>query len=173
MALKAFFNLLIALLLFSCSYEAEDKINYEAEFYSIVTEFEESSILNFDREDIDNNIFVEQFLLKLDKQKNTFVQEDLNKFKQRVKNQSTLNYQLLKDVVDLYYSRYEESLKTRRQYLNSFEFNFNTSEGINLKPRDSFFLSITEKQEHQRKIIKNELINLLLEEKNKIEVKKN
>ena len=72
MALKAFFNLLIALLLFSCSFEQEDKINYEAEFYSIVTEFEESSILDFDREDIDNNIFIEQFILKLDKQKNTF-----------------------------------------------------------------------------------------------------
>ena len=55
MALKAFFNLLIALLLFSCSFEQEDKINYEAEFYSIVTEFEESSILDFDREDIDKD----------------------------------------------------------------------------------------------------------------------
>ena len=123
MALKAFFNLLIALLLFSCSFEQEDKINYEAEFYSIVTEFEESSILDFDREDIDNNIFIEQFILKLDKQKNTFVQEDLNQFKQNIKNQPALNYQLLKDVVDLYYLRYEESLKTRRQYLNDFEFN--------------------------------------------------
>ena len=172
MALKAFFNLLIALLLFSCSFEPEDKINYEAEFYSIVNEFEESSILNFDKEDIDNNIFVEQFLLKLDKQKNIFIQEDLNKFKKSVGNQSTLNYQLLKDVVDLYYSRYEESLKTRRHYLNSFEFNFNTSEAINLKPRDSLFLSIAEKQEHQRKIIKNELLNLLLEDKNEIEAKK-
>ena len=48
MALKAFFNLLIALLLFSCSFEQEDKIDYEAEFYSIVAEFEESSILDFD-----------------------------------------------------------------------------------------------------------------------------
>ena len=169
MALKAFFNLLIALLLFSCSFEPKDKINYEAEFYSIVKEFEESSILNFDREDIDNKIFVEQFLLKLDKQKNIFIQEDLNKFKKSVGNQSALNYQLLKDVVDLYYSRYEESLKTRRHYLNSFEFNFNTSEAINLKPRDSLFLSIAEKQEHQRKIIKNELLNLLLEDKNEIE----
>ena len=172
MALKAFFNLLIALLLFSCSFEQEDKINYEAEFYSIVTEFEESSILDFDREDIDNNIFIEQFILKLDKQKNTFVQEDLNQFKQNIKNQPALNYQLLKDVVDLYYLRYEESLKKRRQYLNDFEFNFNKTEGISLKPRASFFLNTTEKQDHQRKIIKNELINLLLEDKNKVEAKK-
>jgi len=172
MALKAFFNLLIALLLFSCSFEQEDKINYEAEFYSIVTEFEESSILDFDREDIDNNIFIEQFILKLDKQKNTFVQEDLNQFKQNIKNQPALNYQLLKDVVDLYYLRYEESLNKRRQYLNDFEFNFNKTEGISLKPRASFFLNTTEKQDHQRKIIKNELINLLLEDKNKVEAKK-
>ena len=172
MALKAFFNLLIALLLFSCSFEQEDKINYEAEFYSIVTEFEESSILDFDREDIDNNIFIEQFILKLDKQKNTFVQEDLNQFKQNIKNQPALNYQLLKDVVDLYYLRYEESLNKRRQYLNDFEFNFNKTEGISLKPRASFFLNIAEKQDHQRKIIKNELINLLLEDKNKVEAKK-
>ena len=172
MALKAFFNLLIALLLFSCSFEQEDKINYEAEFYSIVTEFEESSILDFDREDIDSNIFIEQFILKLDKQKNTFVQEDLNQLKQNIKNQPALNYQLLKDVVDLYYLRYEESLKTRKQYLNDFEFNFSKTEGISLKPRASFFLNITEKQDHQRKIIKNELINLLLEDKNKVEAKK-
>ena len=172
MALKAFFNLFIALLLFSCSFEQEDKIDYEAEFYSIVTEFEESSILDFDREDIDSNIFIEQFILKLDKQKNTFVQEDLNKFKQSLKNQSALNYQLLKDVVDLYYSRYEESLKIRRQYLNDFEFNFNKTEGIDLKPRASFFLNMNEIQDHQRKIIKNELIDLLLEDKNKIEAKK-
>ena len=95
MALKAFFNLLIALLLFSCSFEPKDKINYEAEFYSIVKEFEESSILNFDREDIDNKIFVEQFLLKLDKQKNIFVQEDFNQFKQNIKNQPALNLSLI------------------------------------------------------------------------------
>ena len=172
MALKAFFNLLIALLLFSCSFEQEDKIDYKAEFYSIVTEFEESSILDFDREDIDNNIFIEQFILKLDKQKNTFVQEDLNQFKQNIKNQPAINYQLLKDVVDLYYLRYEESLKTRRHYLNDFEFNFNKTEGISLKPRANFFLNIAEKQDHQRKIVKNELINLLLEDKNKVEAKK-
>ena len=172
MALKAFFNLLLAFLVFSCSFEQENKIDYEAEFYSIVTEFEESSILDFDREDIDNNIFIEQFILKLDKQKNIFVQEDLNKFKQSVNNQSALNYQLLKDVVDLYYIRYEESLKIRRQYLNDFEFNFNKTEGIDLKPRASFFLNINDVQDHQRKIIKNELIDLILEDKNTIEAKK-
>jgi carboxyl-terminal processing protease len=74
-------------------------------------------------------------------------------------------------VIDLYYLRYEESLKTRRQYLNNFEFNFNKNEKINLKPRDSFFQNKKEKQDHQRRIVKNELINLLLEDKDKFEAK--
>ena len=171
MVLKQFFNLFIALILFGCSVDHEEKINYEAEFYSIVSEFEESSILDFKREDIDTNKFVEQFITKLDKQKNIFLQEDFNRFKKSSSSQSELNYSILKDVVDLYYVRYEESLKTRRKYLNTFVFNFNKSEAINLKPRDTFFLDISEKQDYQRRIIKNELINLLLEDKNNIEAK--
>jgi carboxyl-terminal processing protease len=171
MALKQFFNLFIALVLFSCSFEQEEKINYEDEFYSIVSEFERSSILNFDRKDIDKDIFIEQFTLKLDKQKNTFLQEDLNAFRKNRKNQTNSVYQELKDVIDLYYLRYEESLKTRRKYLNNFEFNFNKNEKINLKPRDSFFQNKKEKQDHQRRIVKNELINLLLEDKDKFEAK--
>tara|TARA_X000000950_G_scaffold87947_1_gene110755 strand:+ start:8363 stop:10336 length:1974 start_codon:yes stop_codon:yes gene_type:complete len=169
MALKRFSNLLIVCLLCSCSFEQEDTINYEAEFYSIVTEFEESSILNFERKNIDEDRFIEQFILKLDKQKNTFMQEDLKKFKDSSGNESKLDYQLLKDVVDLYYSRYEESLKTRRYYLNNYDFNFNKTEEINLKPRDKFFESIAEKEDYQRKIIKNELITLLLEDKDNLE----
>ena len=72
-------------------------------------------------------------------------------------------------MVDLYYQRYEESLKTRRQYLNNFEFNYNKNEQINLKPRDVFFQNKQEKQDYQRRIVKNELINLLLENKNNSE----
>ena len=104
MALKTFFNLFVALILFSCSFEQDEKINYEAEFYSIVSEFEKSSILNFDRKDIDKEIFIEQFILKLDKQKNTFLLEDFNTFRETAKNQTKSNYQQLKDVVDLYRS---------------------------------------------------------------------
>ena len=70
MVLRQFFNLFIALFLLSCSVDQEEEINYEAEFNSIVSKFEESSILNFKREDIDTNKFVEQFITKLDKQKN-------------------------------------------------------------------------------------------------------
>ena len=171
MALKPFFSLIFALFLFSCSFEQEEQINYEAEFNSIVSEFEKSSILNFDRKDIEKDTFLEQFITKLDKQKNTFLQEDLNKFREDSNNKIKSNYQQLKEVVDLYYQRYEESLKTRRQYLNNFEFNYNKNEQINLKPRDSFFQNKQEKQDYQRKIVKNELINLLLENKNNFEAK--
>ena len=97
MVLKQFFNLFIALILFGCSVDHEEKINYEAEFYSIVSEFEESSILDFKRKDIDTNKFVEQFITKLDKQKNIFLQEDLNKFKEDSNNKIKSNYQQLKE----------------------------------------------------------------------------
>ena len=171
MALKPLFSLIFALFLFSCSFEQEEQINYEAEFNSIVYEFEKSSILNFDRKDIEKDTFLEQFITKLDKQKNTFLQEDLNKFRENSNNKIKSKYQQLKEVVDLYYHRYEESLKTRRQFLNNYEFNYNKSEQINLKPRDSFFQNNQEKQDYQRRIVKNELINLLLEDKNNFEAK--
>ena len=171
MALKPFFSLIFALFLFSCSFEQEEQLNYEAEFNSIVSEFEKSSILNFDRKDIEKDTFLEQFITKLDKQKNTFLQEDLNKFRENSNNKIKSKYQQLKEVVDLYYQRYEESLKTRRQFLNKYEFNYNKSEQINLKPRDSFFQNNQEKQDYQRRIVKNELINLLLEDKNNFEAK--
>ena len=171
MALKPLFSLIFALFLFSCSFEQEEQINYEAEFNSILSEFEKSSILKFDRKDIEKDTFLEQFITKLDKQKNTFLQEDLNKFRENSNNKIKSKYQQLKEVVDLYYQRYEESLKTRRQFLNNYEFNYNKSEQINLKPRDSFFQNNQEKQDYQRRIVKNELINLLLEDKNNFEAK--
>ena len=171
MALKPLFSLIFALFLFSCSFEQEEQINYEAEFNSILSEFEKSSILKFDRKDIEKDTFLEQFITKLDKQKSTFLQEDLNKFRENSNNKIKSKYQQLKEVVDLYYQRYEESLKTRRQFLNNYEFNFNKSEQINLKPRDSFFQNNQEKQDYQRRIVKNELINLLLEDKNNFEAK--
>ncbi len=171
MALKPLFSLIFALFLFSCSFEQEEQINYEAEFNSILSEFEKSSILKFDRKDIEKDTFLEQFITKLDKQKNTFLQEDLNKFRENSNNKIKSKYQQLKEVVDLYYQRYEESLKTRRQFLNNYEFNYNKIEQINLNPRDSFFQNKQEKQDYQRRIVKNELINLLLEDKNNFEAR--
>ena len=132
MALKPLFSLIFALFLFSCSFEQEEQINYEAEFNSILSEFEKSSILKFDRKDIEKDTFLEQFITKLDKQKNTFLQEDLNKFRENSNNKIKSKYQQLKEVVDLYYQRYEESLKTRRQFLNNYEFNYNKFRNIRL-----------------------------------------
>ncbi len=111
MALKPFFSLIFALFLFSCSFEQEEQISYEAEFNSIVSEFEKSSILNFNRKDIEKNTFLEQFVTKLDKQKNTFLQEDLNKFREDSNNQIKSNYQQLKEVVDLYYQSMKNLLR--------------------------------------------------------------
>ena len=96
MALKPLFSLIFALFLFSCSFEQEEQINYEAEFNSILTEFEKSSILKFDRKDIEKDTFLEQFITKLDKQKNTFLQEDLNKFRENSNNKIKSNYEQLK-----------------------------------------------------------------------------
>ena len=139
MALKPLFSLIFALFLFSCSFEQEEQINYEAEFNSIVSEFEKSSILSFEKKNIDRNTFTKEFILKLDKQKNIFLQEDFYSLIDNANKKPELDYQLLKEIVELYYKRYEESLEMRSEYLNSHKFNFNVKEEINLKSRDAFF----------------------------------
>ena len=73
MALKPLSNLFVALILIGCSFEKKEEINYEAEFNAIVSEFEQSSILDFKKEEIDTNTFIEKFILKLDKQKNVYL----------------------------------------------------------------------------------------------------
>ena len=94
MALKPFFSLIFALFLFSCSFEQEEEIDYETEFNSIVSEFEKSSILNFDRKDIEKDTFLEQFLTELDKQKNTMLMTKKINLKRANKFQS-LNASLI------------------------------------------------------------------------------
>ena len=93
---------IFALFLFSCSFEQEEEIDYETEFNSIVSEFEKSSILNFDRKDIEKDTFLEQFLTVLDKQKNTFLQEDLNRFRENSNNQTKPIYLKLKSFLRIY-----------------------------------------------------------------------
>ena len=124
MALKPLSNLFVALILFGCSFEKKEEINYEAEFNAIVSEFEQSSILDFKKEEIDTNTFIEEFILKLDKQKNVYLQEDISKIQESSTEENKVSYQLLREVVDLYYARYEESLKLRRHYLNNYEFDY-------------------------------------------------
>lgn len=170
MALRLLSNFALILILLSCSSDKE-RIDYESEFASIVLEFEESSILNFDRNKLYEITFIEDFSHKLDKEKTTFLVEDINKFKKQKLDKNSFNYTNLKYIVDLYYQRYHESLKARRQLLNTHIFNFDKDEYIKLKSRENYFEDEVTKTNYQRKIIKNELINTMLSGKSLKEAK--
>ena len=161
MASRLFSSYLLLFLLIGCSVN-EDKIDYESEFQSIVIEFENSSILNFDQDQLSDFGFVEDFVNKLDKQKTTFLQEDIEAFINTKVDTSPKNYWTLKNAVDLYYQRYKESLNDRRRILNTHVFNFEKDEFIELKSREQYFKDEKAKNNYQRKIIKNELINSML-----------
>ena len=170
MALRLLSSFLLILILISCSTD-KDRIDYESEFESIVIEFEKSSILNFDRKQLNEISFIEDFFHKLDKEKTTFLAEDINRFKNQDLDKGSYNYANLKSIVELYYQRYQESLKDRRQLLNTHLFDFNKEEFIKLKTRESYFEDELTKTDYQRKIIKNELINTMLLGKNLKEAK--
>jgi carboxyl-terminal processing protease len=125
-------------------------------------EFEKSSILNFDQEQLGNLVLIEDFIHKLDKQKTTFLQEDIEPFINTEADANPKNYWILKNAVDLYYQRYIESLNYRKQILNTHDFNFEKDEYIELESREQYFTDNDSKSNYQRKIIKNELINLML-----------
>jgi carboxyl-terminal processing protease len=170
MASRLLSSFLLILILISCSTD-KDRIDYESEFESIVIEFEKSSILNFDRKQLNETSFIEDFFHKLDKEKTTFLAEDINKFKNENLDKGSYNYANLKSIVELYYQRYQESLKDRRQLLNTHSFDFNKEEFIKLKARENYFEDELTKTNYQRKIIKNELINTMLLGKNLKEAK--
>jgi carboxyl-terminal processing protease len=170
MASRLLSSFLLILILISCSTD-KDRIDYESEFESIVIEFEKSSILNFDRKQLNETSFIEDFFHKLDKEKTTFLAEDINKFKNQDLDKGSYNYANLKSIVELYYQRYQESLKDRRKLLNTHLFDFNKDEFIKLKARESYFEDEITKTNYQRKIIKNELINTMLLGKNLKEAK--
>ena len=138
MASRLFSSYLLLFLLIGCSVN-EDKIDYESEFQSIVMEFENSSILNFDQNQLSDLGFVEDFINKLDKQKTTFLQEDIEAFINTKVDDRPKNYWTLKNAVDLYYQRYKESLNDRRRILNTHVFNFEKDEFIQLKSREQYF----------------------------------
>ena len=157
------FSKFIALVfLFSCTAEQEPKINYEAEFNSIINEFEKSSILEFDASETINNDFLFTFIEKIDAQKIIFLQSDIEKLRVEDLNSNSSQFQKISKIVSLYYDRYKESLEKRRRILYTHKFNFEKDEYINLEDRSAFFINSDEKDEHQRKILKNEILNLLL-----------
>ena len=170
MALKLFSRALLVFVITSCSIE-RDRFDYESEFKSIVLEFERSSILDFESTEVVGSDFLEKFLNKLDKQKTTFLNEDIEYLRSNEPDQNSFNYFNFKEAIDLYYERYEESLKDRRKILNSYDLNFEKDEFIELKTRDQYFINAEAKLNYQRKIIKNEVINLMLADKNLKEAK--
>ena len=170
MALKLFSRAVLVFVITSCSLE-RDRFDYESEFKSIVLEFERSSILDFESTEVVGSDFLEKFLNKLDKQKTTFLNEDIEYLRSNEPDQNSFNYFNFKEAIDLYYERYEESLKDRRKILNSYDLNFEKDEFIELKTRDHYFINAEEKFNYQRKIIKNEVINLMLADKNLKEAK--
>jgi len=170
MALKLFSRALLVFVITSCSLE-RDRFDYESEFKSIVLEFERSSILDFESTEVVGSDFLEKFLNKLDKQKTTFLNEDIEYLKSNEPDLNSFNYFNFKEAINLYYERYEESLKDRRKILNSYDLNFEKDEFIELKTRDQYFINAEAKLNYQRKIIKNEVINLMLADKNLKEAK--
>ncbi len=175
MASRLFSSFLLLFVLTSCSID-EEGIDYESEFKSIVLEFEKSSILDFNKRQLNEISFIENFVQKLDIQKNTFLFEDIQKFNEMKLDNESYNYLNLKKIVELYYQRFTESLKERNKLLKTHNFNFEKNEHIELKPREQYFLNKKDKSKYQRKIVKNELINSMLSgnnlEKAKDELKK-
>ena len=78
MVLKQCSKLFLLLLLLGCSDQnIEPDINYSNEFDSIINEFYESSILEFNKSDYLDKDFIKDFLKKLDPQKTVFIESDI------------------------------------------------------------------------------------------------
>ena len=164
MALNQFFKVLLIIVLVGCSYQPEDPIDYNQEFQSILTTFDRSSILDLNADEYVNNKLFLNFVNKLDGQKIHFLEEDLASFEDSQISRENI-YQNLKEVIDIFYKRYEESLKKRRDLLTNHNFDLNIDESIKLNDRERFFTSSDEKTTYLRKLVKNEIIIQMLDGK--------
>lgn len=164
MALNQFSKALLLIVLVGCSYQPEDPIDYNQEFQSILTTFDNSSILDLDADEYVNNTLFLNFVNKLDGQKIHFLEEDLASFKDTQISRENI-FQNLKAVIDIFYQRYEESLKKRRELLTNHNFDLNIDESIKLNDRERFFKSRNEKTTYLKKLVKNEIIIQMLEGK--------
>ena len=164
MALNQFSKAALLIVLVGCSYQPEDPIDYNQEFQSILTTFDNSSILDLDADEYVNNTLFLNFVNKLDSQKIHFLEEDLASFEDSQISRGNI-YQNLKTVIDIFYQRYEESLKKRRELLTNHNFDLNIDESIKLNDRERFFLSSEEKTTYLRKLVKNEIIIQMLDGK--------
>ena len=164
MALNQFSKALLLIVMVGCSYQPEDPIDYNQEFQSILTTFDNSSILDLNADEYINNTLFLNFVNKLDGQKIHFLEEDLASFEDSQISRENI-YQNLKAVIDIFYKRYEESLKKRGELLTNHNFDLNIDESIKLNDRERFFKSRDEKTTYLRKLVKNEIIIQMLEGK--------
>ena len=101
MVLYQSFKFFLLLLLLGCSEnKAYSEINYSEEFGSIVTEFNESSIFEFNSYGSFNDDFVFDFLEKLDPNKTIFFEEDIDKILSLKKDSDY--YPIFKLIVDIF-----------------------------------------------------------------------
>ena len=164
MVSNQFSKLLLLLFLFGCSNEStEPNIDYSKEFDSIIKEFNQSSILEFNKSNYLNDAFISEFLEKLDPQKTVFIQDDINEIMNT--EVSTNEYLIFRKSVEKFYQRFNESISYRMKLLKSYSFDLNKDEYIFLNSRDSYFINKDEKNDYQRKYLKNEIIAQMLEEK--------
>ncbi len=164
MVSNQFSKLLLLLFLFGCSNEStESNIDYSKEFDSIIKEFNQSSILEFNKSNYLNDAFISEFLEKLDPQKTVFIQDDINEIMNT--EVSTNEYLIFRKSVEKFYQRFNESISYRMKLLKSYSFDLNKDEYIFLNSRDSYFINKDEKNDYQRKYLKNEIIAQMLEEK--------
>jgi len=164
MALNQFSKVLLLIVMVGCSYQPEDPIDYNQEFQSILTTFDNSSILDLNADEYINNTLFLNFVNKLDGQKIHFLEEDLASFEDSQISRENI-YQNLKAVIDIFYKRYEESLKKRGQLLTNHNFDLDIDESIKLNDRERFFTSRDEKTTYLRKLVKNEIIIQMLDGK--------
>ncbi len=162
MKLIQYSKLLILVILTSCSERSNDlEIDYRLEFQSLLSAFESASILSFDKSKVQDHNFYLSYLEELDPQKIYFLEKDLSLIES---HEPERIYESLQAIIELFYQRYEETLLIRKDLLWSHKFDFEIDENIKVK-REDFFSSISEKQEFNRKILKNLIINEMLDDR--------
>ena len=170
LGLKKFFKLSLLTILVSCAAENKPEVNYAEEFKSILAAFESSSILDLENAYFEKEDFLEAYLEQLDSQKNYFSQNDVSLIKD-VNEENKDIFLTLNLATNSFYDIYEESLRVRRSLLNKHKFDFEKIEYVGLENRDDYFNNEDERKDFYRKIVKNELLNLLLEDENFNEAK--
>ena len=170
LGLKKFFKLSLLTILVSCAAENKPEVNYAEEFKSILAAFESSSILDLENAYFEKEDFLEAYLEQLDSQKNYFSQNDVSLIKDFNEENKDI-FLTLNLATNSFYDIYEESLRVRKSLLNKHEFDFEKIEYVRLENRVDYFNNEDERKDFYRKIVKNELLNLLLEDENFNEAK--